>query len=211
MNTENIGWIEGLGFNLCHTVKHVILICFSADDPLISPVAPQENYDEFSNGAKDDVNLELQTQHEYYDSFWRPLGLCWLFLFSPIDFYESNFPNLPDDPLSKENLETSSVLKNLEPTQAILPDMDGTDLTKPFTQDNADPDSGYTSTVSPQTEVVPTFPSEKQPIEIDAIFSPSDPSDHPPTGTNAWPYKAECWSFGPLVLTSSSLTRSSVG
>ncbi|CAL8267608.1 unnamed protein product [Arctogadus glacialis] len=75
----------------------------SADDPLISPVAPQDNYDEFSN-----------------------------------DFYEPNFPNLPDDPLSKEDFETTSVPK---PTQAILPDMDGSDLTKPFNQDIAQPDS----------------------------------------------------------------------
>ena len=45
------------------------MVCFSADDPLISPVAPQENYDEFINGARDYVNLKLQTQHEYHDNF----------------------------------------------------------------------------------------------------------------------------------------------
>ena len=105
--------------------------------------------------------------------------------FFPID-YESNFPNLPDEPLSKEDLETTSVPKNSEPTQALLSNIDGTDLPKPFTQDNADPGSGNTPTVSPQTEVGPTFPSEKQPVNVDATRSLSD---QPPTGTNAWHIK----------------------
>jgi len=37
----------------CDPVKHVILACFSADDPWISPVTPAEPYDDFSEGARD--------------------------------------------------------------------------------------------------------------------------------------------------------------
>ncbi|XP_056459302.1 proteoglycan 4b [Gadus chalcogrammus] len=115
----------------------------SADDPLISPVAPQDNYDEFSN-----------------------------------DFYEPNFPNLPDDPLSKEDFETTSVPK---PTQAILPDMGGSDLTKPFNQDIAQPDSDLQT----RQEFVASGTDGYETIEPSVpLIYPTDSTTYPDLTTN---------------------------
>jgi len=110
------------------------------------------------------------------------------FIFSD---YDQNFPSLPDDPISKEDLEPTTIPKSasgFEPTQAILPDVKPTSLIISSTQVNTDLADGTLSTVSPQTEVAPTDSSENNPTDIYAAPSPPDPSDQSPTGTNAWPY-----------------------
>lgn len=113
------------------------------------------------------------------------LHFVFILLDSPTD-YDQNFPNLPDDLISKEDLETTYVpesTSSFEPTQAILPDIAPTDLTILFTQDNTDLVYGHVSTISPQTELPPTDSLDNKPTDVDVAPSPSDPSDQPPTGT----------------------------
>lgn len=110
------------------------------------------------------------------------------FIFS--DSYDQNFPSLPDDPISKEDLEPTTVPRStgdFEPTQAILPDIEPTSLTVPPTQVTTRLVYGTGSTASPQTETAPMDSSESKPTDIFAAPSPPAPSDQSPTGTNAWP------------------------